>query len=214
MATDETQQRTPRARQIVITARELLEQEGRDGLSMRRIADRLGIRAPSLYEHIPNKQSLEAALISEGLAEWAELAEGAGGDVADPLAVLGRVYRDFATGHPHLYRLMTEGSLPRDRLSPGVEERAALPVIEAVGGDSDVARAFWAFAHGMLILELDGRFPPDADLDGAWRSGLAAFRHLSSRPGRRSTGSKRAANVRIRLAQPRGATSRETSKGA
>jgi hypothetical protein len=27
----------------------------------------------------------------------------------------------------------------------------------------------------MVILELDGRFPPDADLDSAWRTGLAAF---------------------------------------
>jgi hypothetical protein len=27
----------------------------------------------------------------------------------------------------------------------------------------------------MTILELDGRFPPDADLDGAWSAGLAAF---------------------------------------
>ena len=45
----------------------------------------------------------------------------------------------------------------------------------AAGGDHDRARAAWAFAHGMTILELDGRFPPDADLDGAWSAGIAAF---------------------------------------
>jgi hypothetical protein len=45
-----------------------------------------------------------------------------------------------------------------------------------VGGDRDRARAVWAFAHGMTILELNGRFPPDADLDAAWRRGLDAFR--------------------------------------
>lgn len=183
MATEKTLELSPRARQIVAAARELLEQEGRGGLSMRRIAERLGIRAPSLYDHIPNKRSLEAALISEGLAEWAELAEEAGRESTDPLTALGRVYREYATGHPHLYRLMTEGALPRDELSPGVEERAALPLIEAVGGDPDLARAFWAFAHGMLLLELDGRFPPDADLDAAWRSGLAAFRRQTREPG-------------------------------
>jgi len=33
----------------------------------------------------------------------------------------------------------------------------------------------WAFAHGMVSLEIDGRFPPQADLDEAWRAGLAAF---------------------------------------
>ena len=35
----------------------------------------------------------------------------------------------------------------------------------------------WAFAHGMTILELNGRFPPDADLDKAWHDG---FRGLTT----------------------------------
>jgi hypothetical protein len=34
----------------------------------------------------------------------------------------------------------------------------------------------WAFAHGMVMLEPDQRFPPAADLDAAWRAGIAAFR--------------------------------------
>ena len=43
---------------------------------MRRVADRLGIRAPSIYKHLPDKQALEAALISAGFDEWAEVFEG------------------------------------------------------------------------------------------------------------------------------------------
>jgi hypothetical protein len=46
--------------------------------------------------------------------------------------------------------------------------------VRAAGGQ-DRARAVWAFAHGMVGLELSGRFPPDADLDAAWRAGIAAF---------------------------------------
>jgi hypothetical protein len=38
----------------------------------------------------------------------------------------------------------------------------------------------WAFAHGMVSLEIDGRFPADADLDQAWSAGLAAFAGLAS----------------------------------
>ena len=49
-------------------------------------------------------------------------------------------------------------------------------LMDAVGGDGDRARAIWAFAHGMTILELNGRFPPGADLDAAWEHGIAAFR--------------------------------------
>jgi AcrR family transcriptional regulator len=167
---------SPRDREIVAAARELLEEEGREALSMRRLADRLGIRAPSIYKHVSGKEELEAALVSDGFEEIAAVFEEAVRDAADPLAELARAYRRFALGRPHLYRLMTERPLPRACLQPGVEERAALPLVQAAGSDPDRARAAWAFAHGMVVLELNGRFPPDADLDAAWEAGVAAFR--------------------------------------
>ena len=71
--------------------------------------------------------------------------------------------------------LMTSRPLPREHLPTGVEDRAAAPVLHAVG-NLPGARGFWAFAHGMVLLELAGRFPPGADLDAAWRSGVDAFR--------------------------------------
>jgi AcrR family transcriptional regulator len=164
---------SPRAHEIVGTARVLLEEEGLDALSMRRLAERLGIRAPSIYKHFADKRELEAALISVGFEELADSFEAAarrGG-----LRALCLAYRRFALAHPHLYRLMTSGPLPRDLLTPGVEDRAARPLLDALGGDADRARAAWAFAHGMAILELDSRFPLGADLDAAWRRGIAAF---------------------------------------
>ncbi|HKO83460.1 MAG TPA: TetR-like C-terminal domain-containing protein [Actinomycetota bacterium] len=78
----------------------------------------------------------------------------------------------FALAHPHLYRLMNNGPLPRQHLPPGLEDRTAVPVLRVAGSQ---ARALWAFAHGMVMLELDHRFPPDADLDRAWQAGIAAF---------------------------------------
>jgi AcrR family transcriptional regulator len=167
---------SPRAREIVDVARELLEEEGLDALSMRRLADRLGIRAPSLYKHFAGKQALESALVSAGFDEQADLFEQAIAAADEPLPAVAAAYRQFARDHPHLYRLMTERPLAREKLVPGAEERAGRPVYQAVGEDVDLARAAWAFAHGMTTLELHGRFPPDADLDAAWRRGLAAFR--------------------------------------
>jgi AcrR family transcriptional regulator len=167
---------TPRAQEIVAAARELLEDEGADALSMRRLADRLGIRAPSIYKHLPDKRALENALISAGFEEMASAFEDATRDADDPVEAVAATYRDFARRHPHLYRLMTERPLDRANLVSGAEDRAARPVYEAFGRDRDVARAAWAFAHGMTILELNDRFPPDADLDAAWRRGLDAFR--------------------------------------
>jgi AcrR family transcriptional regulator len=166
---------SPRVREIVDAARTLLEEEGPEALTMRRVADRLGIRAPSLYKHVAGKEALEAAVISEGFTELAETFEEAVGGAEDPLGALAAAYRDFALRRPHLYRLMTERPLRRDLLEPDVEERAARPLLDAAGGDEALARAAWAFAHGMTVLELNGRFPPGADLDVAWRQGLAGF---------------------------------------
>jgi WHG domain-containing protein len=74
---------------------------------------------------------------------------------------------------------MTERPLSRDRLPSGVEDRAARPLFEAAGGDLAAARAIWAFAHGLTMLELNGRFPPAADVDAAWERGLEAFASIS-----------------------------------
>ena len=168
---------TPRAREIVAAARAILEEEGLDALTMRRIAERLGIRAPSLYKHFPDKESLEAAIISAAFEEQAGVFERAVGEGDDPLEALGAAYRRFALAHPHLYRLMTDRELRRDLLAPGVEDRAGLTIYRAAGEDTDRARAAWAFAHGMAMLELTNRFPPGADIDAAWREGIRAFRN-------------------------------------
>jgi AcrR family transcriptional regulator len=168
-----------RARQLVEAGRALLEEGGPEALSMRRLAARVGIQAPSIYKHLSGKSELEVALVADGLREFAESSEaavaGAAAGPAGPLLALGEAYRAFAAAHPHLYRLINDRPLPRDRLPQGLEARAAAPLLASVGGDGDRARAAWAFAHGMVMLELTDRFPPDADLDAAWRTGLAAL---------------------------------------
>lgn len=167
---------TPRARQIVQAAWELLEAEGPEALSMRRLGDTIGMRAASLYEHVRDKRALEAALISLGFEEQAELFDRAIHKSKDPLISLADAYREFARRQPHLYRLMTERPLDRDLLAPGVEDAAARPVLQVMGGDLERTRALWAFAHGMVTLELNQRFPSGADLDATWRKGIEAFR--------------------------------------
>jgi AcrR family transcriptional regulator len=175
-----------RQAQIAGAAHALLDAEGPEALTMRRLAGVLGIKAPSLYKHLPDKAALEALVVAAGFAELAAAladaaaaADGADkGDAADAagkLTAIARAYRAYAVAHPHLYRLMNYQPLRRDLLPAGLEARAAQPLAEAAGHDEARARAMWAFAHGMVSLEIDGRFPPQADLDEAWRAGLAAF---------------------------------------
>jgi AcrR family transcriptional regulator len=143
---------------------------------MRRLADQLGIRAPSLYKHFPNKAALEAAIITDGLFEIGEVSHRAlrrNGRETQLMNLL-IAYRRFCRMHPNLYRLATAGPLARQDLPPGLEEWAGNPWY-VVTGDPSLAQALWSFAHGMVILELDDRYPPGSDLDSTWRAGAAAF---------------------------------------
>jgi AcrR family transcriptional regulator len=163
-----------RREDIVRAARALLEEEGPSALTMRRLGERLGVRAPSLYKHVSGKDELEDALQRAGLDEiGAEVARAAAG-APDPLAAAVDAYRRFAVANPHLYRLVTERPLPAGH-QPGDGERRGIETVVAATGSVDGARAAWAFAHGMVHLELANRFPPGADVDAAWRAGLAAF---------------------------------------
>jgi AcrR family transcriptional regulator len=151
-----------RREEIITAARELLEQEG-PPVTMRRLAERLGIQAPSLYKHFRDKGALEQELAAAALEELGRAIEQAAG-----LAAHVRTYRAWALAHPHLYRLAVE------RAGEESEARAAGPILAAVG-DPNRARAAWAFAHGMVELELAGRFPSAADLAAAWAAGIRAF---------------------------------------
>ncbi|MEC3913467.1 TetR/AcrR family transcriptional regulator [Nocardia sp. CDC160] len=163
---------TERQRQIAAAARALLDEQGPAALTMRNVADALGIKAPSLYKHVPDKTALETLVVADGFAEIAAVMESA---APQGISAVAQAYRTYALAHPHVYRLMNYRPLRRDLLPPGLEERAAQPLLDAVGGNQARARALWAFAHGMVSLELDARFPPDADLSAAWTSGLSSF---------------------------------------
>lgn len=158
-----------RREEILSVARRLLVSEGLAALSMGRLARELGIKPPSLYKHFEGKDELLAELTAQALLEHTRALAGAGSTLLDQ----ARAYRRFAVEHPELYRLLTERPLPRELLPEGLEAEAAEPLISVLG--QDLGRAAWAFAHGMVELELDHRFPADADLDAAWEAGVAAI---------------------------------------
>ena len=152
--------------EILDAAERLLEAEGPDALSMRRIAAELGMQAPSLYKHLQGKDAIVAGLQARALARMADALSGTEDDVRR----LASAYRRWALANPQLYLLTTRGTLHRDQLPEGLEAAAAAPVMTAAAGDVATARALWGLVHGLVDLELTGRFPPDADVDAAWRA--------------------------------------------
>jgi AcrR family transcriptional regulator len=164
--------------EVIDAAERVLEAEGPDAVTMRRLGEELGMRAPSLYKHVSGKQEIEAALQERALIGIAERLVAAG----PGLAALAEGYRAWALAHPRMYELSARRPLQRDSLTPGVESAAAAPLMDAVGGDEHLARAVWAFAHGMVDLELADRFPPGIDVALAWTAGLHAFEALHPLP--------------------------------
>ncbi len=156
--------------EIVTTTRELLARDGVEALSLGAVAKALGIKPPSLYKHFAGRADLEAALIAIGLEELAEAIEAAGTD----LQAIGEAYRAFALANSELYRLMTSAPLPREKLPEGLEARILMPMHKVIS-DPHLARAAFAFAHGMVSLEIAQRFPPWSKLEKSWARALDAF---------------------------------------
>jgi AcrR family transcriptional regulator len=178
-ATEEDRETLPaQAAAIRDMARRLLEDEGPQGLSMRRLADRLGLHPPALYRHFLDKRAVEDAIIVQAFWECGDaMLEGgaaAGPTGYDRLDGICQAYRAWGVGHPHVYRLIFGRPLTPG-IDPKAERHLGRATRELVDGDLNLARAIWGAAHGLILLELDGRLPPDADVEGIWRFTLSAL---------------------------------------
>ncbi|MEV0109757.1 WHG domain-containing protein [Nocardia sp. NPDC050799] len=159
-----------RREEIVDVAEWLLERDGPGGVTMRQVAERLGIQAPSLYKHVSGKADIEVALQQRALQRLTVALQA-----AEDLPALAAAYRRWALQHPRLYEFAARTPLARERIEPGVEVAAAARLLRMTGGDQVGAQALWGIAHGLVDLELAARFPADADLDAVWARAVAAF---------------------------------------
>lgn len=156
----------------------LLEQEGADALSMRRIAKLAGCSTSVLYTQFGGKEGLAAGLYEEGF----ERLEAALKDVkeTEPLEQvrqLNRAYRQVALANPTYYAVMFGRPIPE--FTPSAEQREVAwrsmqPLIQALGGcrskgvltakPEAMAMKLWTLAHGLVSAEISGHLPYDKRL--------------------------------------------------
>lgn len=92
------------AESIAKAAWECFEKNGEAGLSLRRVAARLGVTPMALYRHFANRQALVDELAADALGEWrARVAAIAPGAPANWLARIADSYLDFALSCPRRY---------------------------------------------------------------------------------------------------------------
>ncbi|MFJ9349469.1 TetR/AcrR family transcriptional regulator [Streptomyces sp. NPDC101237] len=152
-------------------ARELLEEDGSAGLSLRAVARRAGVSATAPYRHYADRDALVSAVAAQGYRELAGhlLAAHPSPTTPDELAAVAVAYVRFALDHPALFRVMFA-----EPCDPNSEERVAATaaISEYVHGivrgafpNADVdalSTTVWALVHGLAFLHLDGKLDASA----------------------------------------------------
>jgi AcrR family transcriptional regulator len=96
--------------EILAAAEQLLvETADESAVSIRAIADRVGITAPSIYRHFADKDTLIFSVVESVFGRLDEALERAAGGADDPFDELlrkGHAYIDFGLAHPEHYRLL------------------------------------------------------------------------------------------------------------
>ena len=147
-------------------AEKLFAAHGPDGVTMREMADALGVSSMTPYRYFKDKDAILAAVRTRAFNQFAAVMEGARQNTK---ARSGNAYIDFALAHPAAYRLMFDVSQPtfadypellaamgRARLTMGGELRELAAAGRFKGDVELAAYVFWSTMHGAVMLELAG----------------------------------------------------------
>jgi len=166
-------------REVVLAAAlEIIDREGADALSMRRLARALDRDPTIVYRHAPGK-----AVVLDGVAEavLAQLqVDSADPDWAGQLRAVARRYRQLALDHPHVVPLLVTrplatplGLRPRGTLRPLENILTLLTRAGFSGSDAlHIYRALFGFLHGHILNELQELLDNPDETDDLLRLGL------------------------------------------
>lgn len=162
------------AQKIAVAARKLLDKEGAEAVTMRRVAQAVGITAMAIYRHYPDREALLNALADEGfeeLAAWLK-EQRLKGDVEQRLYKMGDLYLEHALENPKLFELMflkpRKGArqYPRDFKAGRSPTGNLMAETVKAAMDSgyfkrddvwEITFEMGALSHGLIMLYLGGR---------------------------------------------------------
>jgi AcrR family transcriptional regulator len=180
-------------RALVDAARQLLERDGPNALSLRAVAREAGVSPAAPYHHFKDKSELLDAVAEQGwrmLSEFLARTPAVSGDLPDRMAEVGLSYVRFAREHPALYRLMYDCSRNRAALPEHggeqsdafahVRERLLAAGIQSSDLGVELATiASWCAAHGLAEMAAFKQFQPIKDAMGGEEAFLrGVLRHM------------------------------------
>jgi AcrR family transcriptional regulator len=155
---------------IVAAARGLYFERGPEAVTMRAVAERVGVTATALYRHFADKETLLREVVGEGsrlLGSHLFRALEAPTPL-ERLRATAEGYLEFAVAQPQVYRALFDAPL-EDDASPLARQRGAVRrflrdrVREAMdagaiapGDPEGAAATLWALVHGLASLHLAG----------------------------------------------------------
>jgi AcrR family transcriptional regulator len=164
---------------LIRSAREILESEGYEALTLRAAARRAGVSQAAPYNHFADKAALLAAIAALGFKEFAAAMRhemSATEDLQARLNATGIAYVAFATSNPGLFKLMFGSSVHQSSGNPDLDAartsayevlRGAVHAVQQ-SDPRDAARdeleslRSWAFVHGLATMINEGTIAPDA----------------------------------------------------
>jgi AcrR family transcriptional regulator len=164
---------------VIAAAVALADEAGRhDGVTLTAVAASLGVRTPSLYNHVSSLADLRLGMAEVGLALLTEAIRYSIGDLAgrDALLAAALAYRRFARRHPGIYHLMLRAPAPEEerlaQLSADLLQLLRLLLASIGLRDEDALhaiRGLRAILHGFTSLETAGGYALPLDREESFR---------------------------------------------
>lgn len=173
------------SQQLLEEAIAMVRRDGLEGLSLRKLAERVGVSQTALYHHFSDKQGLFCAMGEEGIRLFSGLLEeglAAAATLEQRFEGFVTIYVRFALGNPELYELLfgrtiwkAEGGASeafRARARAAFRSFAEIIMgLQAEGGFSTelnplrLAQVMWGTLHGLCRMHNDGLAFTSADVE-------------------------------------------------
>ena len=166
--------------EIVIAGRQILEEDGLEGLTLQRVATAVGVRAPSLYKRVDGRAELVRLISNDVALDLTARLNAAAqtGDAEGDIRALAETYRSFALANPRAYALLFAAAPAGGGVDPeinaGASEALLRTVVRVAGTEHalEAARLLVAWAHGFVSMELNGAFRLGGAVDEAFAYGV------------------------------------------
>jgi AcrR family transcriptional regulator len=159
---------------VVEEAARIADEVGLPQLTMAALANRLGVRQPSLYKHVDRLAGLQRSLAVRAKLELADVLARAtvGRSREDAISAMALAYRHWAKRRPGMYAATVRAPAPGDADDEAASNAAVTVVADVLAGYHlagddliDAIRALRSALHGFVTIEASGGFGLPVDVD-------------------------------------------------